>query len=259
MATGRGIRAEHGLSFLLEADGRQVLFDCGQSDLILHNAAILGMDWAKLEAVALSHGHYDHTGGLLAVLEKAPAKVIAHPDVWGARYSRGRGNLSAIGCHHPREVVAEMTAITEARTPLRILDKVWLSGEIPRISPLETIGKEFYLDQPGRPKDPILDDQAIYIETDEGLLVLLGCAHSGVINTLEHAKGLFPQTPLRGVIGGMHLIGANEARIQETIRYLRDVPFVTAGHCTGWRACHALQESLGDRFSILHAGKVLSF
>lgn len=259
MATGRGIRAEHGLSFWLEAGGRQVLFDCGQSDLILHNAAILGLDWSKLEAVALSHGHYDHTGGLDAVLKKAPVPIHAHPDVWGARFARGRGNLSAIGCPHAREDVAELARITEAHTPQAILDNVWLSGEIPRVSPLETIGKEFYLELPGRPKDPILDDQAIYIETPEGLLILLGCAHSGVINTLEHAKSLFPQTPIRGVIGGMHLIGANEARIEATIRYLKDIPLVAAGHCTGWRACHALQEALGNRFSILHAGKVLSF
>ncbi|MGE5707687.1 MAG: MBL fold metallo-hydrolase [Bacteroidota bacterium] len=253
MATGRGIRGEHGLSFWLESRGRSILFDVGQTDIFAWNARILGVPWEAAEGILLSHGHYDHTGGLSLAL-KPGMTVFAHPDAWAPHRSRGRGRLSDIACPVSREFVEARASIRELKTPTEVLPGVWFSGEIPRLHSFEREGTNFYLDLPGRPPDPLLDDAALFLCQEGGLDVVLGCAHAGVANTLSYARALF-ERPIRTVIGGMHLVGAPPERVEATLEALQGVERVVAGHCTGWKAAHRLQEGLGDRFGLLHAGQ----
>lgn len=240
-------------------EDRSILFDAGQSDVLLHNANILGVPWDEVEAIALSHGHYDHTGGLAFL---PGITVHAHPAAWSPHCARGRGRLSFIGSPLSKaEIEGRGASVIESEEPTELLPGVWLSGQIPRPHSFEdpTFCRDFYLDLPGRPPDPIQDDQALFIESQQGLIVVLGCAHSGLLNTLELARSF--DSKIFALVGGLHLIGAPPERLGKTLSFLEkaEISRLVAGHCTGWKACHLLEEAFAERFSIMHAGQILSF
>ncbi len=252
-AGGPDVLAEHGLAFWIEADDRSVLFDTGQGNVLRHNAKTLGVDLDNAEIVALSHGHVDHTGGLNRLSDHlGNLTVYAHPSAFEAKWSRSEdGTVRAIGAP-----VSEIAAIMDrvrtfvpTREPHKLIDGVWLTGQIPRCNDYEDTGGNFYLDGSCTIPDPLLDDQAMFIETPRGLVVLLGCAHSGLVNTLDYVTRLGGQSRIHAVLGGMHLLTASQNRLEQSIGSLRrlGVEVIGASHCTGYGAVARLWTALPDR------------
>jgi 7,8-dihydropterin-6-yl-methyl-4-(beta-D-ribofuranosyl)aminobenzene 5'-phosphate synthase len=265
-AGGRGLLAEHGLSFWIELDSRRILFDTGQSEILFHNARILGIDLGKVDAIVLSHGHYDHVGGLQRILEIAPVvPIYLHPQALEAKFAGSREQSRQIGME--REMAQALARRIRdglgsfINGPVEILPGVWATGEIPRRSALEDTGGPFYLDPNHTQPDELLDDQALVLEAGDSLVVILGCAHAGVVNTLDYVAEWFLGRPIRTVLGGMHLVQASRTRIAHTIEALRrhQVQRVGPAHCTGQEASRGLWEALPDRCFVCNVGTQIVF
>ena len=254
--SGVGLPTEHGLCLLVEADGVRGLLDTGATALVADNAARLGVDLARIAWVVLSHGHYDHTGGLEAVLAAAPtAAVHAHPDALGVKGVDGEHAAYEIGCRVPVRELA--TDLCLARGPRGVAPGVLCTGEIPLATRFEEPEPRFWVeDASGRHQDTFADDQALVLDTEDGLVVLLGCAHRGVVNTLRHVTTLLPGRPLHLVLGGMHLYAASDARIEQTLDALQELGVEQVGccHCTGDVATSIFRDRFGSRYLELGAG-----
>lgn len=264
-AAAPDLLAEWGISVLVETDTTNVLLDTGQSISASHNADILGIDLSRIDRIVLSHGHYDHTGGLRQVLEKAQKEieVIAHPDIWAAKYARG-GEQEAryIGTPFSQEELENLGArFNLTAKPTKISENIVTTGEIPMVTDFEEIDPNMFVKEEGQFKpDQMLDDQALIISTEVGLVVILGCGHRGIINTLYHARQLTGIEKIYMVLGGCHLIRASEERIWRTIAALQelDVPRIGVSHCTGPTATTVMAEAFGDRFFHNNAGTMIN-
>jgi len=249
----REVLAEHGFSAYVEFGDYRMIFDAGQTTTAVHNASVLGIDLGGVP-IALSHGHYDHTGGLVSLLEKTgPVTVYAHPDVFASRYSQRGGALRQIGIPFRKEDLEKMGAEFEfSRKAREIHPGLWLTGEVPRLAEFETASENLVVlsDDGEITIDPILDDQALVLVLERGLFVLLGCAHSGMINTLEHAKRVTGVDTILGVAGGTHLGFGGEEKLPKTIEALRslDLEILAPSHCTGFFAASVLAATYPDRF-----------
>lgn len=239
-ATGRAMRGEHGLAVWITQGRTALLFDTGQGLVLTDNALATGVDLSAVQAIVLSHGHYDHTGGLAAMLARArqPVDVVAHPDVHMTRFSRSSGIAHAIGMPAAsRQALAGANVrLTFSRTPTEVVPGIRTTGEIPRCHPEEEeISGMFFRDAEGRVPDTIPDDQALFVETETGTVVILGCAHAGVINTLDYIQELTGGRHLRAVIGGTHLGSADESRMDWTMERLKrlDLDLLVPLHCSG--------------------------
>ena len=263
---GEGLRAEHGLSLWIETAGRRILFDTGQGDALLPNARQLGVRLEEADVIVLSHGHYDHSDGLPDVISLAPAaRLIAHRGALVDRYSLPASRpAKAIGLSEAaRAAIAQIPdeRVTWSPEPVRIADNVHVTGPIARETPYEDVGGPFFLDEAGRQADPIGDDQALWIETGAGVVVCVGCCHAGLINTLRAVQRVAGVSSLRAVIGGFHLLHANEERLARTIAALRSlaVEELAPCHCTGKQALRCLQEAFGARVSPCRSGRRFRF
>lgn len=259
---GPGLAPEHGLALWVEAAGKRVLFDTGQGGAFLENAGKLGIDLATADVVVLSHGHYDHTGGLAAALSLARlAKVYLHPSALGAKYSFHRGAARMIGM--PEGSRAALSNLPEerrfyARQASEIVRGLGLTGQIPRTSGFEDVAGPFYLDGAGTVPDGLEDDLAMWIDTPKGLVVMTGCAHAGLVNTLGHVRRISGRDRIRAVIGGFHLGGASGLRLARTAEALRalEPDRIVPGHCTGEAATGYLAGLLGEIVEPGMAGQV---
>ncbi len=244
-----GFESEHGFAALVERNGERVLFDTGPSPLLLENARRLGLDLRGLQAIVLSHGHYDHTGGLEAVLENVGphVPVIGVAGVDRARYGVKHGVGSReIGWRGGHEARARLHTI---RGQFAVAPGIHATGPITRRFWIEDTGGPFYLDPEGIEPDPLTDDQALVIDSDDGPIVLLGCAHSGVINALTAVSQRMKDRHFAAVLGGMHLNAASEGRVQWTLARLAEYDIERLGpcHCTGEQAIERLGRQSGDR------------
>jgi len=255
-----GVLAEWGLSVLIETGDLKILLDTGASISMPHNAPIFGLDLSTIDKIILSHGHYDHTGGLKEVLRQMgkPVEVIAHPDIWAKKYARGEGFERYVGVPFSREELEALGAsFTLSKEPVWITDDIVTTGEIVMTTEFEELDPNLYVKEDGEwRRDELWDDRALIIKTDEGLVVILGCAHRGAINTLRHAQELTGVALIHTVIGGTHLTGATEERVLRTAAALQElgVQRVGVSHCTGLPAAVLLAQQLGEAFFFNNTG-----
>ena len=252
---GEGLIAEHGLSLWIETQDKRILFDTGQGTALPDNARKLAIGLDNADILVLSHGHYDHTGGVFHVLKHAGGiELYCHPAVVQPRYSIRNGIAKPI--HMPRDSMAAIDKLSAhklhwvSRAAL-LRQGVGLTGPIPRDTSYEDTGGPFYLDPEGRRADPIDDDLALWMNTLEGLIVCVGCCHAGLVNILNQVRRLSGVSRIRAVIGGFHLLHASDQRLERTVAALRSYSpdIVAPCHCTGGRAVQALMDALGKRVS----------
>jgi len=261
----RDVRGEHGLAFWIDTGVNCLLFDAGQGLVLADNAQALRVDLDAVDTIVLSHGHYDHTGGLAHVLRETldPVAIHAHPDALLPKYQRGKAGVRDIGM--PAEcreaILGGRCRFTPSRRSAEVAPGIRTSGEIPRRHPEEAIAEPFCRDPEGREPDPLSDDQALFMGTAQGTIVLLGCAHAGIINTLDHVQGTTNGMPVCAVIGGMHLRSATEDRMAWTIRELRrfKINLLVPMHCTGQKSVAALWAAFPDACQPCGAGTVFEF
>jgi 7,8-dihydropterin-6-yl-methyl-4-(beta-D-ribofuranosyl)aminobenzene 5'-phosphate synthase len=254
--------AEHGLSFWIEYDDKRILFDTGQTDILIKNAKTLGIDLSRTDAIILSHGHYDHTGGLPAILDVVQkSTVYLHPAAVEPKFSRKASDIKSIGMPSSAQKAVRNHHVVWTATPARIFPGITVTGQISRINDFENVGGAFFLDENCDRPDKLLDDQALFIESEKGLIVVLGCAHSGVVNTLDYITNLTGRDNIYAVIGGMHLINASKERIERTITAFKkyDVQKIGPAHCTGADAVKIFSDTFKDRCFPCFAGTNISF
>jgi len=259
-----GLLAEWGLSVLVETDGLRVLLDTGASISVMHNAPILGVDLTTIDKIVISHGHYDHTGGLAPVLRQAgrEIEVIAHPDMWTNKYTHIGEFKRYIGPPVSRKELEALGARFKlSREPVWLSENILTTGEVPMVTGYEEIEPSMRVKEGNELlPDLLLDDRALIIKTDVGLVVILGCAHRGAINTIKHAQEITGIEKVHTVIGGTHLLRASEERILLTATALQEmgVQRVGASHCTGFKASMLLAQQLGDTFFPNNAGTIIT-
>ncbi len=244
---------EHGFSAWIETEGRHILFDTGQTGGMLTNARRLDIDLNKADTLVLSHGHFDHTGQIPSFLAlNDHAQIYCCNDLDITRYSCKIGTEPrSIGMPDAsREALSSISPsrIHEIDTPRYLTTRVGMTGPVPRQSILEDTGGPFFLDDHRGTRDLIEDDQSMWFETGKGLLILLGCCHAGLVNTVEYIKQISGIDKVHGIIGGMHLVNANEERLQYTFdnmkRWKPDI--LIPCHCTGQVPVAKMIEAIGN-------------
>ena len=250
---------EHGLAFWIETDQGCVLFDTGQSGEVLsHNLEALGLRLQDLKALALSHAHVDHTGGLRTVLShNFGLPVYANADLLRPRYSLSAGEYKSIGLSIPLEELTQQADLRLSDSPVEVLPSLWTTGEVRERLELEGRSPNHFIHADGewRP-DPYRDDMSLVMDMQEGLVVICGCCHSGLLNTLAHVKRTF-QRPIIAILGGTHLVTADETYLEHVYSVLReqyDPLYFYLNHCTGERAYVAMVNIFGNRVEPCPAG-----
>ncbi|MGD9947125.1 MAG: MBL fold metallo-hydrolase [Desulfobulbus sp.] len=262
---GAGLEAEHGFSLWVDTGDRHLLFDTGQSELLLANAAALNVDLAQTDSVILSHGHYDHSGGLAPLLHHCHAfELYCHPAAVHPRYSVR--NHKAKSLQMPRSSMAALDRFPQeqlhwVQQSMLLAPGIGITGPILRETGFEDTGGPFFLDQAGQRPDPVDDDLALWIGTDSGLIVCVGCAHSGLINTLQQVLRQNPGQRIRAIIGGFHLLNADRRRMELTIQALQRMApdAIIPCHCTGEEAMDQLRHAFARHCRPGMAGMKLSF
>jgi 7,8-dihydropterin-6-yl-methyl-4-(beta-D-ribofuranosyl)aminobenzene 5'-phosphate synthase len=261
------VGAEWGWSILIEAGERSILLDTGGGEVAFHNACALGVDMRSVDTIVLSHGHYDHAGGLSAILPMLdrPVPVIAHPDVWNLKYGRNKSKNTYrfSGVPFRCEYLESLGARFElSADPQRITADIVTSGEEPLTTEFEHIPDTMCKRVDGEyVPDMLADDLSLFVRTDLGLVIVLGCAHRGVINIIRHAQRLMETDDVYMVVGGTHLMAASDERLDKTIEALRDIDVTWLGvsHCTGAVASAKLAAAFPGRFFSNSAGNVIEF
>ncbi|WP_297437804.1 MBL fold metallo-hydrolase [Thermococcus sp.] len=255
--------AQHGISFLIEARGRRILFDTGQSaEPLLHNMELLELEPRNVDYVFLSHCHYDHTGGLKGVLESIGRRVpvIAHPDIFRPHFIT-EPYLRSVGIPFRRSEIEELGELILTPEPLEIINgTIYSTGEVREREGFEESELTVYTLQNGRlVRDSLMDDMSLVIRGPDGLVVVSGCSHAGIVSIVRHAIKMTGERHVKAVVGGFHLINAGRARIERTVKAFLEmgVEQVYTGHCTGLRAEAAFMDAYGKGFHKLHSGMVI--
>lgn len=243
--------AEHGLSFFVETPRKKFLFDCGHTDAAWSNAKILGVDLSQIKFVALSHSHYDHAGGFPSLLNFAPIeKIFTGENFWAEKFSSDEfGGVKYRGCGFDEKFLAahDVEQII-CRDVTEIDSGAWLVANFPRRNNFETIPKKFLLAK--KIPDDFRDEIVLVLRGDDGLAVVTACAHSGIVNIVESVREKF-SAPVSTVIGGLHLVNADDERIAKTLTALKNfgIKKILPCHCSG--------ENFMRNFERLSTGSVI--
>lgn len=245
---GRWCRAEHGLSFRIETD-RTVLFDTSSSDLIAYNAKILNIDLQQIDTIVLSHGHDDHTGGL-SLFEGQ--QLICHPDTFLKRTRKSNG--TELGIKWSEDEIRSKFDLVLSRNPIQLSEQIYFLGEIPRLTEFES--KQTAFRKADGTDDFVMDDSGLAIVTSKGLVVISGCAHSGICNMTAHATKVTRIEKVHLVIGGFHLQN-DDATTQQTIDWMKlmQIEQVIPSHCTSFSVQAAIFKSF--RFMPVKSGNTI--
>jgi len=244
--------AEPGLSFFLDCGGKKVLFDTGYSEIFLKNAEKMGIDLLDLDYVVLSHGHLDHTGGLVhlvlrhleATIEGRPHRsptIVAHPSCF---FPRPLAALANAGSPVGEDEMKRQFPVQFSRSPLWLTDDLVFLGEIPRPNARPVMDKHLIITPSGTEPDHLLDDSALVYRSNSGLVIITGCSHAGIINIVRYAQDVCKTEKILDVIGGLHLYDAGPeeiGRIAEEFTALKPAALHPC-HCTGLAACMALAQ-----------------
>lgn len=258
-----GTLGEHGFSALIEWQDGSLLWDTGQGFTLLHNAQRINRNLHSLQHVALSHGHYDHSGGLLPLLRTCgPKQVFGHPDIFTPRYRhKDTGESLSLGMPYPKEYLEGQGARFDLCDQYReILPGIFLTGHVTRTTGFETGDSGLFTDTCGCNRDPFADDQSLVMVTGKGLVVLLGCCHAGLINTLEHIADKAGRRDIYAVIGGTHLGFCTAQQLDSTVQSLKSwsINKLAVSHCTGFDAAARLKQEFPAVFQSAQVGYTIT-
>jgi 7,8-dihydropterin-6-yl-methyl-4-(beta-D-ribofuranosyl)aminobenzene 5'-phosphate synthase len=258
-----GPLGEHGFAALIEPAGTApLLFDTGQGLTLLHNARRMNKDLSQAADVVISHGHYDHAGGLMPLLrECGPKKVYGHPAIFRSRHRvKDTGECWPICIPNERKELELAGADFDLSADFReIAPRISLTGEVPRATVFETGDQGLYCDCTGQEVDTTPDDQSLVLETDKGLVVIMGCCHAGLVNTLEHVAYTMGRRDIYAVVGGTHLGFCGQEQLDRTISALKSwgMQKVAASHCTGFAVSARLSREMPKEFQVAQVGCTL--
>lgn len=246
-----GFLGEYGFAALVTVDGTKFLFDTGLGDALGNNMAMAGIEAEQIPELIISHGHFDHTGAVLPFLKTGRKKIYAHSNIFIKRYAVAGEYKKDIGVVFTAEEAKALGAeIIYTDEFTRIGPGVFVTGAIPRVTDYEDVGGNFFALKGGQlVTDHLEDDMAMVIDHPDGLIIIDGCAHAGIINTIKYACSKTGQPKVLAFIGGTHLINASPERMKKTIAALRelDVRQIIPCHCTGFNAAAELRSQLGER------------
>jgi 7,8-dihydropterin-6-yl-methyl-4-(beta-D-ribofuranosyl)aminobenzene 5'-phosphate synthase len=260
-----GFYAEHGLSMLIEIISEdkttKILMDAGQSTFaFLNNAQRLKIDLTDIDVIVISHGHFDHTGALLDILRKMPKRIpiIGHPNMFDKKYSK-HARLRYIGVPFSKDDLQHAGILTLTKTPVKVAPSACTTGEINRTS-ISSLSNKLLTKKNNNSlvKDELLDDQALVVNLKKGLVIIAGCAHSGIVNIIFHSQKLTNRKEIIGVIGGFHLVESDPETIKAVLEILNTLnPTVIAPcHCTGFLAQKIFSDNL-EGFKLFNTGTIL--
>lgn len=244
---------EYGFAALVEVENYKILFDTGSAGALFKNAEQMAINLADIDAVVISHGHFDHTGGLLNYLKQYGSRPVhAHSGIFVNRpVPIGGGLFREIGCGFSQDELVAAGAVLNLQNDFGpIAPGIYLSGAVPRSNDFEDTGANFKMKINGELQDDLLiDDSALIIDHPDGLIIVSGCAHSGVVNIIEHACHKTNKQQVLAFIGGTHLINASRERMEKTISALKSfsISRIIVSHCTGFYAASQLYQALGER------------
>jgi len=257
-----GAVGEHGFACFIESDSGNYLFDTGQGLGILQNAAVLNKDLASIKAIMISHGHYDHTGGLPQVLQRCGrVPVYAHKEIFVQRFWGERRRF--IGIPFRRSYLESLGADFKlSREMVELAPGIFLTGEIPRHTPFELGDTEMvavYDDGSEKQPDPLNDDFSLVVKTTRGLVVVLGCAHAGMVNIMDYVKNNFPDEKIFSVFGGTHMGFSDTKQFDETMKVIDryEIEKLGVSHCTGLAKSAQIYARMPKRFFFACVGATL--